>query len=93
MPEPEELLQDVTALNAWVRDLKERQNAAQKPRSGPVAVAGEGATEFGGRVTQLFPESAPQPAYEAPALMGGLVPATQSSSVMKSVGSRAAPTC
>jgi energy-coupling factor transporter ATP-binding protein EcfA2 len=27
MPEPEELLQDVTALDTWVRDLKGRQNA------------------------------------------------------------------
>jgi hypothetical protein len=43
MPEPEELLQDVTALNTWVRDLKERQNAAQKPRSGPMAVVAAGA--------------------------------------------------
>jgi hypothetical protein len=42
MPEPEELLQDVIALNTWVRELKERQNAAaEKARSQPVAVAGE----------------------------------------------------
>jgi hypothetical protein len=43
MPEPEELLQDVAALNTWVRNLKERQNDLQKARSAsaPVAVAGE----------------------------------------------------
>ncbi len=34
MPEPEDLLRDVETLNSWVRDLKERQKAAQV-RTGP----------------------------------------------------------
>jgi ABC-type transport system involved in cytochrome c biogenesis ATPase subunit len=43
MPEPEELLQDVAALNTWVRNLRERQNDLQKARAAPspLAAAGE----------------------------------------------------
>jgi hypothetical protein len=31
MPEPEEILRDVQALDVWVRDLRERQKAAAAP--------------------------------------------------------------
>lgn len=34
MPEPEELLQDVGALNTWVRSLRDRQRAVQIPPAG-----------------------------------------------------------
>jgi hypothetical protein len=45
MPEPDELLQDVQALDAWVRDLKARQKekAVQTPDSGPALMAATGA--------------------------------------------------
>lgn len=38
MPEPDELLKDVQALGAWVRDLKQRQNAPQASQSAPAPV-------------------------------------------------------
>ena len=37
MPEPEELLRDVQKLDAWVRDLKARQKAAQEASGAPLA--------------------------------------------------------
>jgi hypothetical protein len=37
MPEPDELLEDVQALDAWVRDLKQRQGAAGLQPAVPVA--------------------------------------------------------
>ena len=39
MPEPEELLQDVAALNSWVRDLRERQKHVQSPSTAGAAAA------------------------------------------------------
>jgi hypothetical protein len=41
MPEPEELLRDVDTLNTWVRNLRERQKAAQVRSGPPLRAVGE----------------------------------------------------
>jgi len=41
MPEPEELLQDVQALDAWVRDLRDRQKTVQAPAGAATGMAAE----------------------------------------------------